>query len=704
MCELLVDPDQHHVSQSNPSYYYYCVFSEPTVIPSYLGSGMFPTDTGNNAEKQKEMGDELQEIFVSTSLLKQLPGYCLPSAIAILETQPEHTIGNRRNSSIPESLRPSIHHFVLTTFPKPSLGEEEEEEYCRSRFQYDAKGVHTLYGACRTEWRRSSHSSAEEGLPESAYVWLPHCTVMVTEYPLVDSMDQMLVAYLKEDQDQSPHCVLPSNSSGGTASSSNGVFLQEEGTQQQQQQEQQQQQQPASLTLIADTQGNIPLKWSFPSSPIPALDYSIYMIFRLLSPEHVLAILQWLALERSVLVTSSNRSVVFYSCEAFRALLHPLKWQYRFAPFLPPSEICSFATSGLSQQKDSDLASPVEPLNSSHSSVSKRPSKLSMDDDPFLVGVESSFLSLAVEWDDIQLRMGGKGCDEVFVPGHNNAAGSLCPVFGVGPYKNNNSIGIDLSSSNDADGNFDENATWPSEDTLYWMWHLASKSLIVDLDFDELTPPSIIGKRNDTKQASSSALPLSFPPPPLSDPESLWLPVALINSTLQSIQDALFAEIKTFDAVQCQKPTGIGIHSSEEDDLSMISPEKESEALKQRLRQVRLNEGLPPGPEEYIIKGHTRSATDRALRGAVLEMWQSLLGDMKLFLSPDWGLGICRLDSEIYLSLRGEKLTRRGCSLVSGLFGTQALTCLLRDELLYSIPPSFARNALAKWKTAVDLG
>ncbi len=630
------------------------------------------------------MGDEMQEILVSTSLLKQLPGFCLPSAIAILETQSEHTTGNRRNSSIPESLRPSIHHFVLTTLPKPSLG-EEEEEYCRGSFEYDTKGVHTLYGVCRTEWRSSYYSSTED-LPESEYVWLPHCTVMVTEYPLVDTMGQMLVAYLKKDQDQSPHRVLPSSSSSGTASSSNDVCLQEEDIQQQQQQ------QLASLTLITDTQGNIPLKWSFSSAPIPALDYSIHMIFRLLSPQHVLAILQWLALERSVLVTSSSRSVVFSSCEAFRALLHPLKWQYRFSPFLPPSEICQFATSGLSQEKGFDLSSPVKPLN--------RDSAVS--NNPFLVGVESSLLSLALEWDDIYLRMGGKGCDEVIIPGQENAAGSLRPVFGIGPYEKNNSIRVDSSSGNAADA--DEDVTQPSNEALYWMWHLASQSLIVDLDFDELTPPSIIVKRNDTTQASSSASSSSFPPPSLSDPESLWFPVALINSTLQSIQDALFAERKTFDEVQCQKPIGIGIHSSEGDDLSMISPEKEIEALKQRLRQLRLNEGLPPGPEEYIIKAHARSATDRALRGAVLEMWQSLLGDMKLFLSPDWELGICRLDSERYLSLRGESLTRRGCSLVAGLFETQTLTCLLRDELLYSIPPSFARNALSKWKTAVDLG
>ncbi len=39
----------------------------------------------------------------------------------------------------------------------------------------------------------------------------------------------------------------------------------------------------------------------------------------------------------------------------------------------------------------------------------------------------------------------------------------------------------------------------------------------------------------------------TFQPPPLSDPESLWFPVELLNLTLQRIQDALFVERKVID-------------------------------------------------------------------------------------------------------------------------------------------------------------
>ncbi len=676
--------------------------SRPAVVPSYLGSGVFPTDTDNIMKKQKEIDDNLQELLVSTSLLNQLPGYCLPSAIAVVGTQSEKTTGNQQNSSVsssplPEALRLSIHHFLLTTLPKPTVG-KEEERYCCGSVEYDTKRAHTLYGTCRTEWKRSFHNT-EEDLRESEHVWLPHCMVMVMECPLVDTMDEVLMTYFKEeDHDQSPHRMHPLNSSSGTVSSTDDTVVQEEVDIQQQEQ-----QQLAKLTLITNTQGNIPSKWNFYSAPIPALDYSICIIFKLLSPQHVLAVLQWLALERSVVVTASSYNVVFSSCEAFRALLHPLKWQYRYAPFLPSNEICQFATSGLLKEKDFDLLSPhPELLN--NDPLSKRATtrgSITMDNDPFLVGVDSSLLSLVLECDDIELRMRGKGCDEkVIIPGgQENASGSLRPIFGIDRYENtNNSIRVDPSTRNVVDN--DEDTTQPSNDTLYLMWHLASQALIVDLDFDELTPPSIIVKRNDSKQLSPSSSfgsPSSlFPPPPLSDPESLYFPSTLLNSTLQSIQGALFVERKTFDDVKCRRP--IGIDSSEEDD------EKQSGDERQRLRQMRLNDenSLVPGSEEYIIKAHTCSAANRALRGAVLEMWQSLLGDMKMFLSLDGELGICRLDSERYFSLKSEWLTRRGCSLLAGLFETQTLICLLRDELLYSIPPPFASNALAKWKTAVD--
>ncbi len=680
--------------------------SRPVVIPSYLGSGVFPTDTDDIMEKQKEIDVNLQELLVSTNLLNQLPGYCLPSAIAVVGTQSEQTTGNQQNSSVPSSplpkaLRPSIHHFLLNALPKSTVGEEEERCCCGS-VEYDTKCAYTLYGTCRTEWRRSSHKT-EEDLPESEHVWLPHCMVMVTECPLVDTMGQVLMTYFKEeDHDQSPHRVYPLNSSSGTVSSTDNTIVQEEVDIQQQKQ-----QQLAKLTLITNTQGKIPSKWNFYSAPIPALDYSICIIFKLLSPQHVLAVLQWLALERSVVVTSSSYNVVFSSCEAFRALLHPLKWQYRYAPFLPSNEIYQFATSGLSKEKGFDLLSSHSELFN-NDPLSKRATTrgpfLSMDNDPFLVGMDSSLLSLVLECDDIELRMRGKGYNEkvIIAGGQENASGSLRPIFGVDQYENkNNLIRVDQSTINVID--IDEDTTQPSNDTLYLMWHLVSQALIVDLDFDELTPPSIIVKRNDPKQLSSSSSfspPSSlFLPPPLSDPETLYFPSTLLNSTLQSIQGALFVERKTFDEVKCRRPIGpIGIDSCKEDD------DKQSDDVRQRLRQMRLNDesSLLPGSEEYIIKAHTCSASNRALRGAMLEMWQSLLGDMKMFLSLDGELGICRLDSERYFSLKSEWLTRRGCSLLTGLFETQALICLLRNELLYSIPLPFASNALAKWKTAVD--
>ncbi len=685
--------------------------SRPTAIPSYLGSGMFSADTDNIMEKQKEIDVNLQDLFESTSLWNRLPGYCLPSAIAVVETQSEQTTGNQKSSSasslLPEVLHPSIHHFILSALPNATVVEKEEPCYYGS-VEYDIKRARTLYGTCRTEWRRSSDNT-EEDLPESEHVWLPYCVVMVTERPLVDTMDQVLMTYFKEgDHDQPTHSVQPplNSSNGGTISSTDNTIDEEEvGIRQQKQQQQQ-----PKLTLITNTQGYIPPKWNFYSAPVSSLDYSICTIFKFLSPQHVLAVLQWLALERSVVVTSSNRNIVFSSCEAFLALLHPLKWQYRYAPFLPPNEICQFSTSGLSKEKDLDIQSPhSEPLNSDPISM-KGGSTLgpfvSMDNVPFLIGVDSSLLSLVLESDDIELRMKGKERDtNAPIPGaQENASSSLRPVLGISQHESgkNTSIRVDSSTTN---ADIDEDVTQPSHDTLYLVWHLASQSLIVDLDFDELTPPSVIVKRNGPKQPLSSSFSSTsslFPPPPLSDPESLYIPSKLLNSTLQSIQGALFVERKTFDQVKYRRSTGpIGIDSDEEED-----DKQKSDGVRQMLlKQMRLsgeNSTLLPGSEEFVIKAHACSALNRALRGAVLEMWQSLLGDLKMFLSLDVELGICKLDSERYFSSKSEWLTRRGCSLLTGLFETQSLISLLRDELLYSIPLPYVSDALAKWKTTVD--
>ncbi|KAI9247713.1 AEX-3 domain-containing protein [Phascolomyces articulosus] len=73
-----------------------------------------------------------------------------------------------------------------------------------------------------------------------------------------------------------------------------------------------------------------------PVNQVPLLkNFSLYPVFRALSPHLILAITETLLGEGKVLFLSQYAGMLSLACEAFRYLLFPLYWQFVFIPVLP---------------------------------------------------------------------------------------------------------------------------------------------------------------------------------------------------------------------------------------------------------------------------------------------------------------------------------------------------------------------------------
>ncbi|KAI9495919.1 AEX-3 domain-containing protein [Zychaea mexicana] len=73
-----------------------------------------------------------------------------------------------------------------------------------------------------------------------------------------------------------------------------------------------------------------------PVNQVPLLkNFSLYPVFRALSPHLILAITETLLAEGKVLFLSQYAGMLSLACETFRYLLFPLYWQFVFIPVLP---------------------------------------------------------------------------------------------------------------------------------------------------------------------------------------------------------------------------------------------------------------------------------------------------------------------------------------------------------------------------------
>lgn len=76
--------------------------------------------------------------------------------------------------------------------------------------------------------------------------------------------------------------------------------------------------------------------WSPPHNlPIPWVSLPFTQLFECLDIENIILVWHSLALERQVLITSTQLSVLTSSCEIFLSLLFPMRWSHAYIPVLP---------------------------------------------------------------------------------------------------------------------------------------------------------------------------------------------------------------------------------------------------------------------------------------------------------------------------------------------------------------------------------
>lgn len=84
--------------------------------------------------------------------------------------------------------------------------------------------------------------------------------------------------------------------------------------------------------------------WEFdyqlPRGKLPYIeDYCYHLLFRCLSLDHIVYLVNCLLLEQRVLLHSNDQETLTPVCEALKSLMFPFTWEHVYIPFLPLSLI-----------------------------------------------------------------------------------------------------------------------------------------------------------------------------------------------------------------------------------------------------------------------------------------------------------------------------------------------------------------------------
>lgn len=84
-----------------------------------------------------------------------------------------------------------------------------------------------------------------------------------------------------------------------------------------------------------------------PRDDFPLTDFSFDLVFRLLSFDTLVAVVEAVLAERKIILCSHHLSVLTPACETLRALIFPLQWEHAYIPVLPVA-IQSIVSDGMS--------------------------------------------------------------------------------------------------------------------------------------------------------------------------------------------------------------------------------------------------------------------------------------------------------------------------------------------------------------------
>lgn len=93
---------------------------------------------------------------------------------------------------------------------------------------------------------------------------------------------------------------------------------------------------PGSFEVQTTISNSVIKLWSPPyNQPIPWISLPFAHLFECLDIEHVITIWHALALERQVLVVSTQKTLLTTACEILISLLFPMRWSHAYIPLLP---------------------------------------------------------------------------------------------------------------------------------------------------------------------------------------------------------------------------------------------------------------------------------------------------------------------------------------------------------------------------------
>lgn len=175
-----------------------------------------------------------------------------------------------------------------------------------------------MYGICLTLWEPHTlppkQGEKEEGDP--VQVHLPKCLVMLSTYPYLVAFREFLTQL--NSLSKSGDMTIPMeryicNFCAEIPAPPPGSF--------------------EVQTTILDS---VICLWSPPHNlPIPWVSLPFRDLFECLDLDHIILVWHALVLERQVLITSTQLSILTIACEIFLSLLFPMKWSHAYIPVLP---------------------------------------------------------------------------------------------------------------------------------------------------------------------------------------------------------------------------------------------------------------------------------------------------------------------------------------------------------------------------------
>ncbi|GAX14387.1 hypothetical protein FisN_11Hh155 [Fistulifera solaris] len=285
------------------------------------------------SQMQSELGRRLVEYFVIVSSIERKPDAKIDK-----NNSNDLSFSDWRTESMEDEFasvqfRPTVTaryplfdhhdnplHENLTFFCHPSGSIQVEKEEKMPKVHYfvatGGKGQQ-VYGTCLTLWEAYKlKQKLKNGATKESQVYIPKCVVLLSTYPYLAAFREYLTQL--ERLSKAGEMTVPieryiTNFCSEVPAPPPGSFE------------------------VQTTMGDSVIKiWSPPNNvPIAWVSLPFSYLFECLDVENVILVWHCLVLERQVLITSTQHSLLTIASEIFLSLLFPMRWSHAYIPVLP---------------------------------------------------------------------------------------------------------------------------------------------------------------------------------------------------------------------------------------------------------------------------------------------------------------------------------------------------------------------------------